>query len=133
MNTLFLLRMDKTSKQILGTLILDENFTFCRTLELPWIYNKPNISCIPEGSYLCKYTYSPRFLKRTYEVLNVPNRSGIRIHSANFSRDLKGCIALGDDVSDIDRDGLRDVTNSKKTIARFEKMLEHKPFLLVIH
>jgi hypothetical protein len=47
----------------------------------------------------------------------VPNRSGIRIHAANYSRQLEGCIALGMDQADIDGDGTMDIVQSKKAIS----------------
>lgn len=104
----------------------------CFTLELPWKNNAKNISCIPKGTYKCRYTFSPRFLKYTYEVLNVPNRSGIRIHSANFVSQLNGCIALGSSLQDINNDGSLDTTNSRNTIKSFEELMERKDFILRI-
>lgn len=65
----------------------------CYSLELPWLCNEVNISCIPRGIYKLKLTFSPRFKRQLWEVLNVPNRSGIRIHSANIVDELEGCIA----------------------------------------
>lgn len=65
----------------------------CYTLELPWVGNQKQLSCIPEGSYALQKRYSPRF-KEHLEVLNVPNRSLILFHPANNAqRELKGCIA----------------------------------------
>lgn len=62
-------------------------------IELPWIGNQQSISCIPEGTYLLRNRYSPRF-KEHIEVLDVPNRSYILFHPANNAkRDLRGCIA----------------------------------------
>jgi hypothetical protein len=51
-----------------------------------------------------------------WHVLNVPNRTGIRIHSANFSRELEGCIAIGMSTTDIDKDGTMDIKDSRKAI-----------------
>lgn len=104
----------------------------CKTLERPWKYNMKNISCIPKGTYRVKYTFSPKFLKYTYEILNVPQRSGIRIHSANYFFDLLGCIALGDSYSDINKDGKLDILNSRKTVKNFEDLLQRKEFILII-
>lgn len=104
----------------------------CKTLELPWMSNMPNISCIPKGEYQVKWTFSPRLLKYTYEVQGVPNRTGIRIHSANYYYELKGCIALGDKLADLNSDGKLDTLNSKATLKNFEDKMERKPFTLVI-
>jgi hypothetical protein len=65
----------------------------CHTIELPWINNKRNVSCIPEGPY----EIVPRFSKRFQHHLilkNVEGRSFILFHPANDAiRDLAGCIA----------------------------------------
>lgn len=116
--------------ETLGT-INYENFR-CLTLERPWKNNQKNISCLPKGTYECRYTFSPKFLKYTYELQNTSPRSGIRIHSANYFFDLQGCIALGDSYGDINKDGQRDILNSRATIKRFEQLLNYKPFTLVI-
>ena len=42
-----------------------------------------NIQLIPAGTYQVDYTWSPKFKKPLPEILNVPNRSGIRIHRGN--------------------------------------------------
>jgi len=65
----------------------------CKTIELPWRHNRRWVSCIPEGRY--------RLIRREHfkhgdqlEVANVPDRSGILIHPANFAiTELQGCIA----------------------------------------
>jgi hypothetical protein len=116
--------------ETLGTLTYG-NFT-CKTLERPNKGNQPNISCIPVGTYTCKYTFSFKFLKYTYELQNVPNRSGIRIHSANLYSQLLGCIALGDSYSDINADKQLDILNSRATITAFENLMNKQPFQLII-
>lgn len=116
--------------QTLGNLSY-KNFT-CQTLEKPSKNNQKNISCIPKGTYLCKWTFSPKFLKYTYEVQKVPARSGIRIHSGNYFFDIEGCILLGDSYKDINKDGKTDVLNSKITIKKFEQFLNKKDFTLII-
>ncbi len=116
--------------QTLGELNVD-GFK-CLTLERPWKNNTKNISCIPTGTYLCKYTFSPKFLKYTYELKDTSPRTGIRIHSGNFFFDIEGCILLGDSYKDLNRDGKVDVQNSKITIQKFEGIMGKKDFLLVI-
>jgi hypothetical protein len=65
----------------------------CYTIELPWLNNRPNRSCIPEGTYVLKERYSPRH-GRHLEVTGVKGRSFILIHSANNAlAELRGCIA----------------------------------------
>ena len=65
----------------------------CKTIELPWKSNIPSESCIPEGKYLIRDRYSPRF-GRHLEVADVPKREHILFHPANDARrELQGCIA----------------------------------------
>ena len=70
--------------------------------------------------------------KFTYEVMDVPQRAGIRIHSANFTRQLLGCIALGDLLKDLDADGTTDILHSGKTVEEFEAIMEEKEFEIKI-
>lgn len=150
-----LFRGKKDSKQVLGFFqILDEYgkvITFSpKTIE-------KLSTLIISGVYRCLYTKSPRFSKMsienwkkenpnlkkedapeeiqnifTFEITGVIGRAGLRIHSVNFSRDLEGCIALGNSYQDLDKDGEEDLINSRITIKQFEDLMERKPFQLTI-
>ena len=82
-----------------GSLQLEDG-PLLRTTELPWRDNATGRSCIPPGKYRCEIVNSPRFGK-VYEVRDVPGRSNILLHAANFGGDkelgwhseLLGCIA----------------------------------------
>lgn len=65
-----------------------------QTLERPWVNNEVNISCVPEGKYICKRVDSPKH-GITFEVTDVKGRTYINIHIANEVHELLGCIALG--------------------------------------
>lgn len=52
-------------------------------------------TCIPFGIYEVKITWSERFKKYMPQVMNVPEFTGIRIHSGNTKEDSLGCILLG--------------------------------------
>lgn len=63
------------------------------TIELPWLDNAKNISCIPEGTYTLKARYSEKF-KHHLHLDAVPGRSLVLIHPANNAqKELQGCIA----------------------------------------
>jgi hypothetical protein len=65
----------------------------CHTIELPWLENLRQKSCIPEGEYILQERYSSKF-KWHLHLLNVPGRDAILIHPANDAlKELKGCIA----------------------------------------
>ena len=108
------------------------------TIELPWDDNKPDVSCVPAGSYdLIPYD-SPRHgatwrlhnaALNVYGTAFVPigGRSEIELHSANFARQLLGCIALGleaapmfDDVTGIVEPA---VENSRDAVAELITVL----------
>jgi hypothetical protein len=131
MKTVTLTRTEYTGKQTLGFLQLGA--FKCKTLERAWKNNERNISCIPKGEYVVKWTFSPKFMRYTYEIQNVPNRSGIRIHVANYWYQINGCIALGSGFSDINSDGELDVINSKNTITQLEQLLNKESFTLIIN
>lgn len=114
--------------QTLGELTT-EGFN-CKTLERPWRNNKNNISCIPKGEYLVKWTWSPKFMRYTYELQRVPNRTGIRIHKGNYFFSVEGCILLGDKYGDLNGDPNADILNSTATIKKFEEVMGKRDFLL---
>ena len=75
-----------------GDLYLNEVFQ-CHTIELPWLNNQHQHSCIPEGTYRLLHRWTPRFGKH-FMVADVPGRSAILVHPANNAiTELRGCIA----------------------------------------
>lgn len=100
------------------------------TIERPWLDNASGISCFPTGTYRVAQTWSPRFKRPMYQVLAVPERTGVRIHSANLARQLEGCIALGEKRGTID--GLPAVLVSKPAIRDFEALLAGRNFMLEV-
>lgn len=66
---------------------------YCHTIELPYLNNQHEISCIPEGCYKLVKHHSDH-LGNVIMLLDVPFRYMIYIHPANDAqRELKGCIA----------------------------------------
>ena len=128
-------RVEKSKDFTKGFLIVSDGLKihgkWC-TLELPDKGNKARVSCIPEGEYLCEFTLSQSLKFATYYVNGVPGRSGIRIHSGNYTRQIFGCILLGKDHTDIDKDGIIDVTDSRMAVAEFEKVMGKQKFKLKI-
>ena len=49
---------------------------------------------IPAGIYRVERTFSPKFRKTLPEVLNVPDRYGIRIHRGTIPEHSTGCILV---------------------------------------
>ena len=93
------------------------------SLERSYKDNRKNVSGIPLGTYPLMLEWSNRFRKDLWEIYNVPNRSECKIHSANYWFQLNGCIALGRNRKDINKDGFADVTSSRQTMALFHKAM----------
>lgn len=72
------------------------------SLECPWRDNQKNVSCVPPGKYDLIPYESPKhgatwFLKNDFLEVGDGNavRSYCELHSANWARQLEGCIAFG--------------------------------------
>lgn len=127
-------RTTDTGKQTLGELVaINGGKTFkCRTIELPWKDNQRMISCIPKGTYLVKMSVWAGKTKKFYLLQNVPGRGGIFMHEGNYYYNYQGCIGLGKDLVDMNRDGQLDVTATTDTVKAFETFMEGKDFTLTI-
>lgn len=127
MNKLKILRTNHSPKQILGKLFVldstDKILFECFTLELPWKNNQRKVSCIPAGTYKVRPRVSQKYGAHLH-LLDVPGRDMILIHEANFVHQLLGCIAVGQSVQDLNRDGVPDITSSKLTKARLLEFID---------
>lgn len=136
MRSAILKRIHDDGKQTYGTFTSGE-FN-CDSLELAWKNNKSNISCIPAGQYTATWTQSNRLTKLTghpyftYEILNVPNRAGIRLHSSSYCHDLLGCVTIGNYGIDLDKDGELDISSSRVTLNNFVTLMNKEDFTLFI-
>ncbi|MEQ8472547.1 MAG: DUF5675 family protein [Marinoscillum sp.] len=93
-------------------------FLACYTIELPWLQNRRNVSCIPEGTYHILKRHTKERGDHLH-VIDVPGRSGILIHPANNAlKELKGCIAP---VSTLDAHGIG--SSSRKATDKLESLL----------
>ena len=83
--------------------LLDEDIPFCLTVERQWLENRSNVSCVPDGTYICK---RGQFTKHgnTFEVMNVPGRSAILFHKGNIDDDSHGCIIVGEQYGYLSED-----------------------------
>lgn len=116
---LVLNRLIENERQILGELkAYNESGVLLgvfKTLELPWLGNRRKVSCIPLGVYDIKRGISGKN-GNVYNVLGVPDRIGIQIHVGNFYTQIEGCILVGHLHKDINKDGLLDVTDSRRAM-----------------
>lgn len=123
-----LARLEYGEKQTLGHFSLFDRTDLvfsCKSLELPDLGNKQNISCIPKGDYICIKRYSRdygwHYLVKELDQEHVEGREWILIHFGNFYFNTLGCILLGQCFSDINADGLKDVIDSKRTMTQLNR------------
>lgn len=108
-------RFETGSDGTVGVMTINRRL-FAITMEPPENGNKPNISCIPSGNYICKRIVSPKY-GETFEVMRVHGRSHILFHWGNTVSDTEGCILVGDRPGYIGNG--RAVLNSKNTFKEF--------------
>ena len=125
------LKRQYREKCTLGKLIVfDENNVEvfqCKTLELPWMDNERNISCIPEGEYMVWKMHPTK--KRKYQyfwVQDVPGRTGILFHPGNYTHQILGCILPGEELIDLDNDSIIDITETTATLKILTALMPSK-------
>ena len=112
-------RLLSTDGFIIGVLE-SESGLLCYTLENPWKDNKPNISCIPEGDYICN-PYSSAKYKDTWQVTDVQGRYSILFHAGNTEKDTQGCILTGTVVGSLG--GERAVLGSRIALDKIRRFI----------
>ena len=111
--TIYIERYDDDERGRYGSLATGD--FDCYTLELPWNDNKPNVSCIPEGTYEAFVDHNVTIGgKYVIRLRDVPDRTGILIHVGNYTSDIAGCILVGN--SQVTNSVKKMVTSSKNTM-----------------
>ena len=100
------------------------------TLELPWVDNMHNISCIPTGEYECEFCEKTLNFENVYQVKNVPDRDSILLHVGNFPRDTHGCILIGSGRNT--ENGNPNIVKSRMAVSHFNDLMGKKNFTLAI-
>jgi hypothetical protein len=114
---MILTRFKYGEKETIGRLVFDSGFFW--TVENPWLDNKPFDSCIPEGLYYLERYNSPSHGDGTWQFINVPDRTHVQIHVANYASDVSGCIGLGNSLMN----DLGGVGSSRDAIAQFSALV----------
>ena len=119
-------RTSGSNKQTLGDFYvlndLNHVLEHFHSLELPYLNNRRRVSSIPLGKYIAKKHISPKFGECLW-IQDVEGRSEILVHSGNFHTQILGCILIGFDLKDIDKDGYLDVTYSKPSMRKLMKLI----------
>ena len=85
METIHLIRSSRSGKAVHGLMRVDDT-------DVATIENDDYI--IPCGTYSVRVTWSPRFKRMMPLLLNVPGRSGIRMHRGTRPEHSRGCILV---------------------------------------
>jgi hypothetical protein len=78
-----------------GVLSVDTGSDFCDTMELPWLDNQQDISCIPEGVYTYTKFFSPRMKTTVLLLHGTDPRKNVEVHWGNTVLNIDGCILVG--------------------------------------
>lgn len=108
-------------QETLASIYADDNSLICKTLELPWLNNRQNKSCIPEDTYVVikmnpgfgrSYSYFRLAYVKDRNMNTGVNMSTILIHPASKVEHLLGCIGVGSRFEDLNKDGIPDLVGS---------------------
>ena len=134
MKRLVLNRLEKFDDRTLGRLIvfngLDVVGTFS-TLELPFRNNEKGKSSILSAFYTVEPRTSPKYGKHLIVNGTTP-RELILLHHGNYPRDTEGCILIGSDFGDIDKDGRLEVTTSKTAMKKLVELVTERAELIIL-
>jgi hypothetical protein len=113
-----------------GVLFINNTFLGF-TIELPWLENIRNKSCIPEGTYILKARYSKKF-NHHLSIEKVDHRTLILIHPANHAKtELRGCIAPVTYLSGIGK-GLKSKPLLDKILSSCHQAFDRKEIVTLI-
>ena len=135
MKNVQLLRISNESAPFTSGVLVFDGIPRLVTHELPWLNNEEKRSCIPEGEYEChlvrdRILYGGYVLRQTFEVSQVPNRTGILFHTGNGNQDTLGCILVASEYGENPNGG---VSRSRIGFTRFLGLLDgFKSFTLNI-
>lgn len=134
MHTLTINRCIKTDKNTLGFVTLTNSrgkiIFNCVSLELPFLENKKQVSCIPTGTYRAVKTKSQKF-GDVVLLKQVRNRESILIHLGNYSKDTLGCILLGKNIEYSVGMAEHYITQSRLTITGFFGVASEELFVVI--
>ena len=134
MKRLVLNRLQKLDDRILGRLCvfsgLQLEATFS-TLELPFRNNEKQKSCILSAFYTVEPRTSPKYGKHLLVNGTAP-RELILMHQGNYPKDTEGCILIGTDFGDIDKDGKLEITSSRQAMRKLVELVDEPAELIIL-
>jgi len=108
---------------------MEQGEPFLVTLENPWRFNQPSISCIPVGTYIVK-PYDSDKHHNSWIVTDVYGRTYILFHSGNVEKDTAGCILPGLAFGELD--GQPAVLHSAQAMKVLENVVGKEDWILTV-
>jgi len=124
--TVRLVRVEENNKWgTFGNWIIG-SYVFGVTLEPADLENRVGMSSIPAQQYFCE-RYSSKEHPDTFQVMDVPGRTKVLIHSGNFIEHTEGCILLAEKWGKLKIDGIekRGALNSGNTFKKFMQVMKN--------
>lgn len=132
---------ESTDQGTLSRVFVDGKFINQYIMEPPWRNNEVNYSCIPAGTYLCKWHKSPHY-GWVYLITGVADRTNVLKHPGNFGGDKKkgfktntlACQLHGKRHGKLWNGKFlqRAILNSRSAIREFFHMLDGEDFILEV-
>lgn len=125
-----LIRYREDAEGTFGVVSIEQTDFACHSIELPWVNNLPNVSCIPPGKYRVEWGITGKHPEGIYVIQNVPGRTFIEFHSGDDITQIEGCILLGYELKMWI--GLDELNRSWEAVHDFEAKLGYMGFDLEI-
>jgi hypothetical protein len=122
-----------SSHQATFGVLVENGIPFMVTVERPWMFNKPNESCLPAGAYIVERHISTKYGsdELAWIIKDVHGRSGMLVHVGNTIDDSKGCTHPGIYFAEVN--GKPGVKDSRKALKQLAKRMNNEPFELIVH
>lgn len=95
---LSLVRIQFREDGIFGSLKYPSGDELAVTLEHAYLDGGDYWPKLPDGKYLCRRRFSPKFKIELFEILDVPQHDFIEIHIGNYNKDSDGCVLVGRNI-----------------------------------
>ncbi len=122
MIALTLKRIELTTVATRGVLLLNGALIAVTMEDVVRPTKTPGETAIRAGRYDVVVSHSPRFDVPLPLLLDVPEFSGVRIHTGNTPRDTEGCILVADSFN---FDSLTNVISSRPAFVRLFDAIKH--------
>lgn len=105
---------------------LGKLFAFDKHHKLFECFTLEPFDSIKPGHYDLEKYHSPKLRRTVLLFSHVEGHSFVEMHPGNFRHDTILCILPGETITDINKDGWMDVTNSNETMNKLLEVCDHE-------